>query len=107
MNHQGDTIFATWFTYDLDGSPLWLVVTAAKVAPSRYEGDLYRAAGARFDAFNPVSVVPTKVGTASFVFTDGNAATFAYSIDGIGAIPFAQTKAITREIFAPPGTACR
>ena len=27
LNHEGDTIFGTWFTYDLSGLPLWLVVT--------------------------------------------------------------------------------
>ena len=24
ITHQGDTLFVTWFTYDLDGTPLWL-----------------------------------------------------------------------------------
>ena len=33
FTHQGDTIFATWFTYDVDGSPLWLSGTAQKSAP--------------------------------------------------------------------------
>ena len=42
LSHQGDTIFATWFTYDIDGSSLWLVVTALKTAPGVYTGDLYR-----------------------------------------------------------------
>src|SRR6185312_1631393 len=30
LTHQGDTIFATWFTFDHDHSPMWLVVTAAR-----------------------------------------------------------------------------
>ena len=51
LNHQGDTIFATWFTYDLTGAPLWLVVTAPKTAPGVYYGDFYRTSGPRFDAF--------------------------------------------------------
>ena len=25
LNHQGNTLFATWFTFGLDGKPLWLV----------------------------------------------------------------------------------
>src|SRR5215471_9867997 len=29
--HQGDTIFATWFTYDSTGAGMWLVMTATKV----------------------------------------------------------------------------
>ena len=107
LNHEGDTIFATWFTYDLDGTPMWLVVTAPKTGPAVYTGDLYRTAGARFDAFDATRVVPTKVGTATFTFADGNTATFAYSITGVGPNLVTQTKTITREIFAAPGTVCQ
>ena len=35
LNHESDTIFATWFTYDLTGAPLWLVVTAVKTGDRR------------------------------------------------------------------------
>ena len=107
LNHQGDTIFATWFTYDVDGTPMWLVVTAPKTAPGVYSGDLYRTSGARFDAFVGANVVPVKVGTAAFTFTDGNTATFAYDITGVGPTRVTQSRAITREIFTAPGTACQ
>jgi len=104
LNHEGDTIFATWFTYDLDGSPMWLVVTAAKTAPGVYTGTLYRTTGPAFNSvpFNPANVVATAVGTATFTFADGNDATFAYIVNGI-----AQKKAITREIFGGSGTVCQ
>jgi hypothetical protein len=107
LNHQGDTIFATWFTYDVDGSPMWLVATAPKMGPGTYAGDLYRTSGARFDAFNPASVVPVKVGTATLTFADGNRATFAYTITGVGPAAVTQAKAIVREVFVAPGTACQ
>jgi hypothetical protein len=107
LNHQGDQIFATWFTYDVDGSPMWLVVTAPKSAPGVYTGDLYRTSGTRFDAFNGANVTPVKVGTATFTFADGNNATFTYTVQVAGmASPVTQSKAITREIFAAPGTIC-
>jgi hypothetical protein len=108
LNHQGDTIFATWFTYDTGGQPLWLVVTAKKTGPGVYSGDLYRTSGARFDTFNPASVTATKVGTATFTFADGNDATFDYTVQLAGmAAPVHQQKQITREIFAAPGTTCK
>ncbi len=110
LNHQGDTIFATWFTYDLDGSPLWLVATAPRTGANSFGGDVYRTSGPAFSAipFDPAGVVATKVGTATFTFKDGNNATFAYSVQLPGmAAPAAQAKAITREVFAPPGTACK
>ena len=108
LNHQDDTIFATWFTYDIDGSPLWLVVTATKKGPGKYAGDLFRTAGARFDAFKPGDVEPTQVGTATFTAVNGNAITFDYTVQLAGmATPVTQSKTITREILAAPGTTCR
>jgi hypothetical protein len=107
LNHQGDTIFATWFTYDLDGTPMWLVVSAQKTGTGVYSGDLYRTSGTRFDNFNGANIVPVKVGTATFTFANGNSATFAYTVQVAGMTSaVTQSKAITREIFAAPGTAC-
>jgi predicted dienelactone hydrolase len=104
LTHQGDIIFATWFTYDGDGTPLWLAVTAPKTAPGMYSGTLYRVTGPPFNAvpFNPGMVVPTAVGNATFSFSDGNNASFAYTVNGVS-----QAKAITREVFEGPGTICQ
>jgi len=104
LAHQGDTIFATWFTFGLDGKPLWLVVGAPKTADKVYSGKFFTGTGPAFNAvpFDPTKVISTEVGTATFTFTDGNSATFSYNVNGI-----AQTKQITREIFSPPGTVCQ
>jgi hypothetical protein len=108
LNHEGSIIFATWFTYDIDGTPMWLVVTANNAGHGAYAGDLYRTAGSRFDAFNGADVVATKVGTAIFLFADGNSATFDYTVQLPGmATPVIQSRTITRELFVPPGTVCR
>jgi hypothetical protein len=104
LTQQGDTIFATWFTYDHDRAPLWLSATLPKTGTGMYSGSLISTTGPAFDAvpFNPSSVVGTVAGTASFVFSDGDTATFAYSVNGA-----AQTKPITREVFRAPGTLCQ
>jgi len=104
FTHQGDTIFVTWFTYDVDHTPMWLVVTAPKSATGVYSGTLYRTIGPAFNAvpFNPTAVMGTAVGTATLSFSDGNNASFAYTVNGIS-----QTKAITREVFQNPGTVCQ
>jgi hypothetical protein len=110
LNHEGDKIFATWFTYDLGGAPMWLVVTAPKTDPGKYSGDLYRTTGPAFNAmpFNPLNVIATKVGTANFTFADGNDATFHYTVQFAQLPgPVDQSKSIVREIFAAPGTACQ
>jgi len=104
LTQQGDTIFATWFTYDLDHTPMWLVVTAPKTGPGVYSGTLYRTTGPAFNAvpFDPTKVVATSVGAATVTFSDGNNATFAYTVNGAS-----QSKAITREVFRMPGTVCQ
>ena len=103
FTHQGDVIFATWFTYGFDGKPLWLIVTAQRTAGNVFAGPVSTVTGPPFNAvpFAPAKVTETQVGTATFTFADGNNATFAYSVNGI-----AQTKPITRQVFVTPGTVC-
>jgi hypothetical protein len=83
---------------------MWLVATMLNTAPATYAGTLYRTTGPAFNAmpFNPASVVATSVGTATLTFADGNTASFSYTVNGVS-----QTKPITREVFAPPGTVCQ
>ena len=104
LTHQGDIIFLVWFTYDLDGTPLWLSATLTKAIGSGYAGTLYRTRGPPFNAvpFDPMAVTRTTVGAASLTFADGNSGVFAYTVNGV-----AQTKAIKRQVFRTPGTLCR
>ena len=109
LNHQGDTIFATWFTYDLTGMPMWLVVTAQKIGPQVFQGDLLRTTGPPFGGpFDPNNVHSDTVGTAKLAFFDGNNGTFVYSVKLPGmTTPADQTKSIVRQVFAAPGTTCQ
>jgi hypothetical protein len=107
LAHEGDIVFGTWFTYDVDRTPMWLSFTAPKTAPATtnaYAGTLYRTTGPSFASvpFDPKQVVATPVGTASVVFTDGNSGTFAYSVNGVTG-----SKPITRQVFVSPGTVCQ
>jgi hypothetical protein len=101
--HQGNTMFATWFTYDRDGSPLWLSMSASATGGNAFTGTLYRSSGPSFAAvpFDPARVMRTPVGTGTLVFASGNAATFTYTVDG-----FTGAKSITRQVFRAPGTVC-
>jgi serine protease len=102
--HQGDIIFATWFTYDTDGAPLWLSATTNTTGNGVYAGTLYRTTGPAFNAvpFLPSSVKLTAVGTATLTFANGNSGTFAYTVNGVS-----QTKPIVRQVFRAPGTVCQ
>jgi len=104
LAHEGDTLFATWFTYDHDRTPMWLVATAKRTMTGSYAGTLYRTTGPPFNAmpFKPAAVVGAAVGNAIFTFANGNSATFAYSVNGVS-----QAKTITREVFRKPGTVCQ
>jgi serine protease len=103
LTMQSNVIFATWFTYDADGTPMWLSATATSAGPGVYAGALVRSTGPAFDSvpFNPAQVVRTRVGDATFSFGDGTHATFTYTVGSV-----TQSKAITREVFVNPGTLC-
>ena len=108
LTHQGDTIFATWFTYDVDGTPMWLSATLGKVGAAAYTGALMRTSGPAFNAvpFNPNAVTRSEAGTATITFANGNAASFAYEVND-RTIVVRQTKFITRQVFRVPGTVCQ
>ncbi len=109
FTHQGNIIFATWFTYDAGGNAWWLVVVATETAtPKVYTGALKTATGPPFNAqpFNPDAVIRATIGNATITVVDGNHAnlTYAVLIDGVLT---QQSKNLTRQVFAAPGTVCR
>ena len=79
-------------------------MTAPKTGANTYSGALYQTTGPAFNAvpFNPMKVAATQVGTATLSFSDANNGTFAYTVNGVS-----QAKAITRQVFTNPGTACQ
>lgn len=102
--HQGDILFATWFTYDAAGKGQWLVMSnASKTSEGRYAGKVYRATGPAYDSakWDTNQVRATEVGSATFGFNDAGSGTFAYSVDGV-----TQSKAIQRMVFAAPASVC-
>ncbi len=104
VSHQGNRIYATWYTYDIDGSPLWLASLMDSTAAGTFKGSLLRLAGPPFSAapFAPAPAA-TAVGTATLAFANGNAAVWSYNVNAI-----AGSKPITRYLFAAPaGTLCQ
>lgn len=103
FTHQGDTIFATWFTYDATGKPWWLIAVLSKSPAGTYSGPVSTTTGPPFNSipFDSTKVIEKEVGTAAAAFANGNAATFAYTVNSTS-----QTKPIARQVFVPPGTVC-
>jgi hypothetical protein len=105
ITHQGDNLFLAWFTYDVDGRPLWFVGSnLVKTGNGSYSGALYRTRGPAWNTtpWNGASVSVQPVGSATLVFSDPSNATFTYSAQGTSG-----AKSLTREAFSSPATVCR
>ena len=102
--HQGDILFATWYTYDATGKGMWLVMSnTGKTGDGRYAGSVHRVTGPAFDsvAWDASKVRATEVGAATFTFNDASSGTFAYTVDGV-----TRSKAIQRFVYALPASVC-
>jgi len=108
---QSNAIFATWFTFDLSGNPLPLSATLFKVGPGNtYSGTLIKTGGPPFSAvpWNPGEVTRAELGTATVTFTNGNRATFTYTVALNGPMSaVTQTKQLERQVFRTKGTTCQ
>jgi hypothetical protein len=104
--HQGNIIFATWFTYDTNGHGMWLVMSDGEpIAPRTYQGALYRTTGTPFNQINGTSAIKLplqQVGTLTLQFQDGTTGTMSYQVNG-----FSGNKPIERQLFALPDTRCQ
>jgi hypothetical protein len=105
LTHQGDVLFATWFTYDTNGSGMWLVMSEGRPSgPGAWTGRLYRTTGPAFSTglWDAAQVKYTDVGAATFRFSDAMNGTFTYTVNSI-----TQSKPIARLSFASPASVCR
>ena len=102
--HQGDILFATWFTYEADNRGQWYVMSGlTRQSDGRYTGGVQRTTGPAFSSqpFNAALVNRIDVGTATFDFS-ASPATFTYTVGAV-----TQTRAIQRFVFQSPPTVCR
>jgi hypothetical protein len=100
VNHQSNTLFATLFTYDANGAPMWLVMSdGVRLDEATYEGTLYRSTGPAFNATSFLGANVAAVGTMRLTFATSEQGTLAYSFDGTQV-----TKTITRQVFGTPPT---
>src|SRR5206468_3246327 len=61
-------MYATWFVYAADGSPMWYVMPGGRwTDASTFEGDVYRATGPEIYQFSASQVTRTPAGTATFI----------------------------------------
>jgi photosystem II stability/assembly factor-like uncharacterized protein len=103
INHQHNRIFATWYVYGDDGKPLWVAMPDAVIGQEFVgaivrpvaTGDIYTTRGpAAGTPFDPVQVVPTRIGTATLHFSSAGQATLEYTAFGR-----TESRSITRQPF--------
>jgi len=101
--HQGDRIFATWYTYDTAGNAYWLTMLATRTASTSnaYHGEVNVTTGPAFNDFTG-GFHATPVGDGTITFTDANTGTFAYNLNagtGGASSAISQSKPITRYVL--------
>jgi hypothetical protein len=106
LNHQGNIVFGTLFTYDASGAPLWLVMSNGAMQSDgvTFTGDLYRTTGPAFNAnpFTPIGAANlTKVGTMTTSFSDVNSGSLRYTVNGTDV-----TKSIQRQVYGSRAASC-
>jgi hypothetical protein len=103
LTHQGNTIFATLFTYDGAGNDLWLVASSlTKQSDGGFAGALYATTGPAFNTTPWGAVKATETGNMALHFTNGESAMLSYTFNGV-----VVTKTIQRQVFGATAPMCR
>jgi lysyl endopeptidase len=84
QQHADNRVFATYYLYDRDGKPTWLVMPEARWATAfAVEGAVYRASGPGSEgAYDAKRFSVTPVGTARIEFAHDGQATLTLSVEG-------------------------
>jgi hypothetical protein len=106
LNHQGNIVFATLFTYDAARAPMWLVMSNGTMQPDgfTFTGDLFRTTGPAFNAnpFTPIGAGNvTAVGTMTVSFAESGSGTLQYTVNGATV-----TKNIQRQVYGTRAATC-
>ena len=105
LTHQGDVMFATWFTYGANGQGVWLVASEMRrTAPGVYNGRLYQTRGVSLERINGTTAVTgiTDVGQLTLTFANGESARMDYQVAGSSG-----SKQIQRQVFSSPLSRCQ
>lgn len=90
-----DVLFATIYTYDADGNPVWYYAPACLLSADSCEGNLYRIRNrARHDPSNRVARSADPIGQVRFDYTTPSTIMMRYTIGGVRG-----SKHIERAIF--------
>ena len=102
LTRQYDMTFATIYTYDASGKPIWYVASSCPMIASGCSGTLYSVTGGSplTTAWSSANLGVASVGTLNLSFTDANTGSMTFTINGASS-----SKTIARQIFASPPVA--
>jgi hypothetical protein len=97
LNQHYDTLVAIWYTYGLDGKPVfYFIPNGTWTGGTTISGPVFATTGTPFGLpYNAAQFGIGAVGSATFSFSDASHAMFTYTIDGIAT----QSKALVRQPF--------
>lgn len=97
ITQQFSTIFATWFTYDDAGAPVWYVASNCAIVGNSCNGDLYYVVGGTPPtmAWKGGARTVSKVGVININFASTTAGTLNYTINGVSG-----SRLITPQVFS-------
>ncbi len=104
LQHQGDLLYGTWYSYAPDdGLVMFLTVEATLNADGSFSGPVYRVAGTPFDQINGMQAFTAieQIGTASMVFAGDGELSFSYQLFGVS-----QTRQLERFVFSSDPPVC-
>ena len=103
LQHQGDLLYGTWYSYAEDGLPMFLTVEALPLADGSFAGPVYRTAGTPFAQINgsQAFTAVTEVGQATMTFDTDGRLNLSYVVNGAS-----QSKQLERFVFDPNPPSC-
>jgi hypothetical protein len=104
ISHLDNSLFATWYTYDSDREPIFMIAAVTRQPNGSFTGPLLRQPnGTPFLQINgqPAAGAPSQVGTATLTFSNGETGVFTTVLGGV-----TQSKPITRLQFGSVASVC-
>lgn len=98
ITQRGAMNFAAWYTYDASGKPTWYVMSSCPMVDKACAGDIYEVKGGTpLGTAWKGGLAVAKVGTGTLAFTNTDAGTFNYTLNGVSG-----TRNITRQPITTP-----
>lgn len=106
MSHVDNSLFATWYTYDTDREATYMLAPTTRQSGNTFTGTVFDFPnGTPYPQINGTIAsggAASSVGTATLSFSNGENATFSYTVNGVS-----QSKALQRLVVGSVPGICQ